>query len=154
MRKPLIAAICASLALGGCGSFGSMSSSKLNPFNWFGSSEETAQISPLAEPVDERLLVASVSGLTLERMTGGVIIRATGLPPTQGFWDAELVARPVEDGTIVFDFRVFPPLAASAVSTTQSREIEVATFMSDIKLDGIRQITVQGENNARSSRRR
>ena len=154
MRKPLIAAICASLALGGCGSFGSMSSSKLNPFNWFGGSEETQVVSPLADPVDERLLVASVSGLTLERMTGGVIIRATGLPPTQGYWDAELVARPIEDDTVVFDFRVFPPVTTAAVSTPQSREIEVAAFMSDIKLNGIRQITVQGENNARSSRRR
>lgn len=152
MNKPLIAALCAVLALGACGSIGK---SRLNPFNWFGrSTESTTTVSAPGElPADQRQLVAQVTDLTVERMPGGVIIRATGLPPTQGFWDAELVARPVEDGKIIYDFRVFPPVEQSAVSTVQSREVIVATFLSNIKLEGIRQITVQGANNARSSRR-
>ncbi len=156
MRKPLIAALFTSLVLGGCSSFGSsgIGSSKLNPFNWFGGSEETAAVSPLEKPADSRLLVTSVTSLTLERMPGGVIVRATGLPPTQGYWDAQLVARPVTDGSIVYDFRVFPPVGAAAVSTPQSREVTVASFLSDIRLATISRITVQGENNARSTRRR
>lgn len=156
MKKPLIAAICTSFALGGCGTFGSagFGSASLNPFNWFGSSQETLAPSPLDKPVDQRLLVASVTDLTLERMQGGVIVRATGLPPTQGYWDAQLVARPVTDGTITYDFRVFPPVGAAAVSTTQSREVTVASFLSDIQLENIREISVQGEGNARSTRRR
>jgi hypothetical protein len=96
MNKPLIAALCASLALGACST---ISQSRLNPFNWFGGSEETVvQRSPLDKPADRRLLVHQVTEMKLEKMPGGVIIRATGLPPTQGFWDAELVARPAEDG--------------------------------------------------------
>jgi len=156
MRKPLIAAICAGLALGGCDSFGSsgFGLSSLNPFNWFGSSQETALVLPSEKPADLRLLVASVTSLTLERMQGGVIVRATGLPPTQGFWDAQLVARPVEGGKIIYDFRVFPPISVAPVSTPQSREVTVAAFLSDIKLANISQITVQGESNARSTRRR
>ncbi len=151
MNKPLIAALCASLALGACST---ISQSRLNPFNWFGGSEETVvQRSPLDKPADRRLLVHQVTEMKLEKMPGGVIIRATGLPPTQGFWDAELVARPAEDGVIIYDFRVFPPIEAASVLTPQSREVTVAAFLSDIKLEGIRQITVQGENNARSSRR-
>jgi hypothetical protein len=35
----------------------------------------------------------------------------------------------------------------------QSREITAAISLSNIKLDGIREIVVQGETNARSSRR-
>ncbi|RUS60546.1 hypothetical protein EGN72_08155 [Pseudorhodobacter sp. E13] len=151
MNKPLIAALCATLALGACSTIGK---SRLNPFNWFGGSEETvAVLSPTERPADPRLLVSQVTEMQLERMPGGVIIRATGLPPTQGYWDAELVARPVEDGKIVYDFRVFPPLGGAAVSTPQSREVTVAAFLSNIKLDSIRQITVQGETNARTSRR-
>lgn len=150
MNTPLVAALCATMALGACSA---ISNSRLNPFNWFGSSEETVVVSPYETPADKRLLVAQVTEMKLEQMPGGVIIRATGLPPTQGFWDAELVARPVEDGKIIYDFRVFPPLTAQAASTTQSREVTVAAFLSNIKLAGIRQITVQGASNARTSRR-
>lgn len=153
MRIPLLAALAIGLTLSGCGT---VRESRLNPFNWFGGSEEAAPQPTLpGAPVDRRLLVDSVVGMAVERMPGGVIVRATGLPATQGFWDAELVARPVEGGEIVYDFRVFPPVTTQAVSTPQSREIEVATFLSDFRLDseGIRQITVQGATNARTSRR-
>ncbi|WP_022704778.1 hypothetical protein [Pseudorhodobacter ferrugineus] len=149
MNTPLVATLCATLALGACSS---ISNSRLNPFNWFGGSEETVTLLVEA-PQDSRLLVSQVTDLTLERMPGGVIIRATGLPPTQGYWEAELVARPVDDGQITFDFRVFPPITAQISSTPQSREVTVATYLSNIKLDSIRQITVQGANNARTSRR-
>jgi hypothetical protein len=150
MNTPLVAALCATFALGACST---ISNSRLNPFNWFGGSEEVAVTSPLQKRADPRLLVAQVTDMQLERMPGGVIIRAIGLPPTQGFWDAELLARPVEDGTIIYDFRIFPPTDRTATSTPQSREVTVAAFLSDIKLEGIRQITVQGETNARTSRR-
>ncbi len=151
MNKPLIAALCAALALGACSTIGK---SRLNPFNWFGGSEETVVArAPLDRPADPRLLISQVTDMKLERMPGGVIIRATGLPPTQGYWEAELVAPPIEDGKIIYDFRVFPPVDDAAISTPQSREVTVATYLSNIKLESIRQITVQGENNARTSRR-
>ena len=54
---------------------------------------------------------------------------------------------------LVYDFRVFPPLEATAVNRPQSREITVAISISDIKLQAVTQIVVQGANNARSSRR-
>ncbi|SEN02099.1 hypothetical protein SAMN05216227_100670 [Pseudorhodobacter antarcticus] len=150
MKTPLITALCASLALGACAT---ISNSRINPFNWFGGSEEVAMVSPDGKPADTRQLVSQVTVLVLEKMPGGVIVRATGLPPVQGFWDAELVARPVEDGKLTYDFRVFPPIIATNVSTPRSREVTVATYISDIKLAGVREITVQGAANARASRR-
>ena len=149
MNTPLVATLCATLALGACSTIGG---SRLNPFNWFGGSEETVVL--VAEkPADKRLLVTQVTDLTLEKMPGGVIVRATGLPPTQGYWEAELVARPIEDGTIIYDFRVFPPITAQIASTTRSREVTVAAYLSNVKLDSIRQITVQGSVSARTTRR-
>jgi hypothetical protein len=150
MNKPLITALCATLALGACSSIGS---SRLNPFNWFGGDEETVAVAPDQTPTDKRLLVSQVTEMQIEKMPGGVIIRATGLPPTQGYWDAELVARPVEDGVAIYDFRIFPPITQQIASTTQSREVTVGAFLSNIKLEGVRQITVQGAANARTSRR-
>ena len=66
----------------------------------------------------------------------------------------EVLKRPTrEDGVQVFDFYVFPPIIPMDANIPQSREVNVATSLSDIKLEAITQIVVQGANNARSSRR-
>lgn len=152
MRIPLLAGLAALMLLPACGS-------RLNPLNWFGP-RERAERSVEADaglpgaPVDRRALVAQVTKAVLEPMAGGLILRATGLPPTQGYWEAELVARPIdEDGVLVFDFRVYPPVTRAEVSTAVSREVVVATFISDIKLAQITGIVVQGESNSLSPRR-
>lgn len=152
MRRMLTAALITATVLGGCGS---MRDSRLNPFNWFKKSQDSQMMGTLTEaPADPRALVADVIDLTVEPYPGGAIIRARGLPPTQGYWDAELVARPLdENGVQVFDFYVFPPVIPMDANIPQSREINVATSLSDIKLAAITQIVVQGANNARSSRR-
>ena len=92
--------------------------------------------------------------LKIDKFPGGAIVRATGLPPTQGYWDAELVAQPVDDkGRLVLDFRIFPPISAAGVVNQQSREVLVGLRLSNIKLQDVRQIIVQGAKNARSSSR-
>lgn len=152
MRHALFAVLIVTLGLGACGR---IRDSRLNPFNWFGGSTRSQTVAPVPEEVaDPRPLVSNVTALAIERMPGGAVVRATGVPPTQGYWAAELVERPIDDnGVLVFDFRVAPPPAASAVSTVRSREITVASFLSDKRLETIRTITVQGANSARSSRR-
>ncbi len=151
MRLPLTAALIALTVLSACGG---LRDSRLNPMNWFGRSQPAAQVQVAAAPTDPRALVDQVLSMTVESYPGGAIVRATGLPPTQGYWQAELVARPLdENGVLVLDFRVFPPIAAAGVINQQSREITVAYNLSDIKLQGISEIVVQGAGNARSSRR-
>ncbi len=151
MRLPLLAALIGLTLLSACGG---LRASRLNPFNWFGRSAPAAQVQLTVAPADPRALVAQVLTMAVEPYPGGAIVRATGLPPTQGFWEAELVARPLdENGVLVLDFRVFPPISSAGVINQQSREITVAYNLSDIKLQGISEIVVQGAGNARSSRR-
>jgi hypothetical protein len=151
MRRTVLAALSAALLLAGCGA---MRESRLNPFNWFGRSAARDTMVTTATPSDPRALVAQVLDMKVEAYPGGAIVRATGLTPTQGWWDAELVARDVdENGVLVFDFRIFPPVTDTAVNNQQSRQVTAAASLSDIKLDGVREIVVQGESNARSSRR-
>ncbi len=150
MTRALIAALLA-LSLTGCGY---VAKSKLNPFNWFGRSEQREAITLPAEGTDTRALAAQVTDMQVEPYSAGAIIRATGLMPTQGWWDAELVARPLdESGVLVYDFRVFPPVGETPTGAPQTREVTVAVSISPQKLDGVREIVVQGETNARSSRR-
>lgn len=148
MKTPLLAALSLVVVLGACGS-------RLNPFNWFGRSApvDTVLITQ-AEAVDPRALVDEVLSLDIEAFPGGAIIRAEGRTPVQGYWDAELVARPIEkEGVLIYDFRVLPPINRTDVNAPRSRQVAVAVSLSDIKLQGISQIIVQGARNARAVRR-
>ncbi len=150
MIRVLLAALLA-LSLTGCGY---VAKSKLNPFNWFGRSEPRESIATVAAKVETRDLAAQVTSMEVLPYSAGAIIRATGEMPTQGWWDAELVALPVdENGVLVYEFRVFPPLTDTPVGTAQTREVTVVVSISPQKLDGVSEIVVQGATNARSSRR-
>ncbi len=148
-RRLLALGLVATLA--GCGAIGK---SKLNPFNWFKKSEPRETIVLPGEEADPRGLVETVLSMEVEPIPGGAIVRARGLTPTQGWWDAELVAKDVdEDGVLVYEFRLLPPVSRTDVNTQRSREIDVAIFISDVKLENVREIVVQGATNARVSRR-
>lgn len=151
MRLPILALLIAATVVGGCAAIGQ---SKLNPFNWFGKARPAPVTTLYTTPGDARALVAQVTTLKIEPYPGGAIVRAVGLPPSQGYWEAELVAQPVdENGRLVYEFRIFPPVTATAVGTPFSRQVVVAAAISDIRLTGVREIVVQGEANALSARR-
>ncbi|MDH2327652.1 hypothetical protein QCN27_12335 [Cereibacter sp. SYSU M97828] len=145
MRKPLLAALALTMTLGACG--------RLNPANWGGGRPEPMDpaFAPVVVAADPRPLVAQVTSLKVEETRDGAIVRATGLPPTQGFWQADLIARPLADGVLVYDFRIAPPVEDRRVSTQASREVTVAAVLNRADLAGIRQIVVQGAGNALSS---
>lgn len=161
MRTPLMAALAALMVLGACGA---MRESRLNPVNWFGRSEARE---PTLAPdggwdpavLDNRPPVEQVTLLAIEPIPGGAILRAAGLPPTQGWWDAELVAEedaegaPAEAGVLAFRFLVAAPRTPQAVATPVSREVTVAIYLSDIRLRDVRQIIVRGRTNERVIRR-
>lgn len=150
MRRPLTLALAALLVLSACGA---IRDSRLNPFNWFGRSEPAERVVLGQKPADPRVLVADVVSMSVERYSSGAIVRAKGITPTQGWWEAELVEVEDDDPAhLVLEFRLFPPLTGSDVNTPRSREVVVALALSPQKLRDITQITVQGANNARSSR--
>ncbi len=152
MRIPLTAALIAVTTLSACGGF---RDSKINPLNWFGRSQPEAQSNVATQaPVDQRPLVAQVLLVKVERSSTGAIVRATGLPPSQGWWDAELVALPIdENGVLTLEFHVFPPLGQTSVVNQPSREITAAYAISAFKLRSVTKVIVQGANNALSSGR-
>lgn len=158
MRLPatIFLALTVALSVAGCDR---VRDSKLNPFNWFGRSEEAPAVIPETAsgiPNDPRTLVAQVVTLDVATAPGGAIVRANGLPPTQGWWDAELVAenggKPV-DGVMTYRFVVAQPIGVKPASTPQSREVTAAVFLSNIDLEAISRIVVTGATNSRSSSR-
>lgn len=155
MRIPLLAMLALTLSLGACQR---VSESRFNPFNWFGRSEARAvqSATAVAARPDPRPLVDQVTQMAVEPIPGGAILRASGLPPTQGHWDAELVqvsTADIPENTLVFDFRLSPPPYAARQGTEPSRRVEVATYLTDNDLAGIRSIVVRGARTERVTRR-
>ena len=146
-------ALCGWLA--GCGNLGT---SNLNPFNWFGGgSADVALAEPGQLPADPRPLIDQVTNLVIDDAPGGIIVRATGLPPTLGYWSAALVpagreAAPDQNGELSLDFRVLPPPTPQPAGSATARQIVTGYFLSDQTLAGVRSITVRAERNARSVR--
>lgn len=139
------------LAVAGCAG---VRQSKLNPFNWFKKSEPRETIVLPEQKGDPRPLVEAVLSMQVEPIPGGAVVRARGVTPTQGWWDAELVPLEVDDkGVLVYEFRLLPPAGKADVNTQTSREIDVAIYISDVKLQYVSEIVVQGATNARSARR-
>lgn len=138
--------------VGGCAR---ISASPLNPFNWFGRDRQVTEVvvRPAVE-TDPRPLVDQVLAVRVERAAGGAILHATGLPPRQGYHDAGLLVEvDAGPGVLSYQFRLAPPLTPTRVSTQASREVEVATFLSDQTLAGVREIRVLGARSSRAVRR-
>ena len=154
MARRLILTLTVLGLLAGCAR---IAESRFNPLNWFGRGSEVETLAPLGpEAPDSRPLIEQVTELVIERVPGGAIVRARGLPATQGYWDGELVADnggdPVE-GILTYRFRVIPPVGQRPVSTPRSREVIVGQFLSDQSLEGVREIRVVSAGNTRSARR-
>ena len=158
MRTPGLAALAALMVLASCGG---LRGASLNPFTWFDrSSTEVASLVPeggFPGVQDNRPLVAQVTDMAVEPVEGGAIVRAVGLPPTQGWWDAELVSDTdfrAEDGELRLRFVTAVPRQQRPAGPQRSREITAGVFVSDFRLAGVRRITVTGAENARTVTRR
>lgn len=129
--------------------------SRINPLNWFGGErEQRITVNPDATDgaiVDGRLLAAEITQLSVEQTTAGAIVRATGVTPAQGYFDAELVLVEETETALTYEFRVAPPLGTG---TAGLQTISVGTELSVGELAGIRTITVIAQSNRRSVGRR
>ena len=156
MKTSALAALAALVVLGGCSG---VRQSALNPFTWFqGASSEPTLVPEggFRDQTDNRPLVAQVTDLAVEPAQGGAIVRAVGLPATQGWWDAEL--RPAGelapvDGELLLRFVVAAPRQPTPAGPPRSRELSAGVFVPTSTLAATRRITVVGAEGARSINR-
>jgi hypothetical protein len=149
------------LTLSGCAR---IADSRLKPFNWFGQSQdapvtETGEIRPLVPAgrtvniVDARPMLQSVTALSVDRSPTGAIVRATGVAPTQGFFNAELVNAGISGAVLTLEFRAQAPLGFEAEGSAASRQINTAFAIDAEDLSTIRRVRVQAATNARTAAR-
>ncbi len=133
------------------------SESNWNPLNWFGKTTEE-RVAAVNAPArqDGRKPINEIVRLQIDATPGGAILKVTGLPERQAFYNAELVPladeKPV-DGVLEYEFRISAPIGATQSGPPQSREVVVARFLSEQTLRGVRTIRVKGATNALVTRR-
>ena len=128
MKRTLLVALCAVMVVTGCDR---VSESRLNPFNWFGGARGEKRFELPAEAVDDRALAPQVLDLSVEPYSGGALVKAVAQTPDQGWWEAELVARPLDaDGVLIYDLRMFPPVTETPVGPNTARQVTVAAAVS------------------------
>lgn len=158
----LTVGFCAVLAVSGCGGAGSLSLSNLNPFNWGGDAGDVqaeriaAARSVVADTDDGRAVMPDVSFVGLDRTPTGVILRASGLAPAVGFHSAGLRpvrgGRPDEAGVARYELVALPPEANFGTGSDFARQLNVATYVPDQRLRGVRQIVVSAASGERAIR--
>lgn len=157
MARRVVFAVAMFGLLAGCST--PWSESRLNPFTWFGGSASAPDTLVPPESLtisDSRPFVASVTSLAVEPTPGGIILRATGLPPTQGYWQGALILENIDgvpvDGTLTFQFRAAPPPDALPAGAARTREIVVGVFLTWQDLQGVTTLRVVGQQNAATIR--
>lgn len=167
MRETLPALIVSMLLLAGCGT-------AANPLNWF---DNDAPDEDTLEPIEStNPLIPEKTGifqsnktpppypgtpidaivdLTLERMPGGVLIRATGRSATQGAYNARLTPANEEEvpENGVLTYRLEAQYTQTTGGAPQTREIVVARHLTNQELAGARTIRVEAVQNALERRR-
>ncbi len=163
--KPHLLMLPLLVLLTACGAGERMKESRLNPFNWFGTSREEKVVVEQPGPEreltyaertgDVRPLVEEVLELHVEQVPGGALVRARGRTLMQGYWQPALrVSREDSDNdTLGFRFIAMPPPEDLPEGTPESREILVAQFLSFEVIEGVRDIVVIARTNRRSVRR-
>lgn len=83
---------------------------------------------------------------TIERGFGGVIVRATGVAPTQGYFNQILLAddegQPDAAGVVTLRLLAIPPLAPEAIGPERTRLLMTAAFFQELELRGVKAIRV------------
>lgn len=172
-RCALGALLIGTLTLSACGG---LRDSRVNPLNWFGGSEETEvalpeDYNPLIPEEEDRgtiifggnrdeqqedrsVAITRINGLQIDRTNSGAIIVATGEAKRLGAYDAALV-RDADSapGTLSYVFRVTYPENPTFVGSEATRTIRAAASISRQELNAVRTIRVEGQENARESRR-
>ncbi|MEM6305927.1 MAG: hypothetical protein AAF744_14510 [Pseudomonadota bacterium] len=173
MRKTFTLILVGSTLLAACG----LRDSRVNPLNWFGRSEpapvtaqEPENTNPLiprraglfARSRAERAIylgtpIEQIADLTVERVPGGAIIRATGVAARQGYYEVQLTPsneeEEAEDGVLIYRLEALRPTRNTAQGRQPTREVTAGRKVTDQQLRGVRAIRVEGELNARVARR-
>ena len=140
--------------LGGCSTIGGLTS---RVTGLFGGDEaqpaaraETVPAEVAAAAPDPTVLLPNVELLAADRGRQGVILRAEGMAPTQGYHSPELrsLGAVGADGLATVELRAAPPAEPHPVGAPATRVLSVGRFYSNRELRDIRSFRIVAAGNA------
>jgi hypothetical protein len=139
----------AAAATAGCSSGGGLFATPQPPAE---AVPPVVMVAGLVVAPDGTVLVPGVQNVSADRSRQGVILRAEGIAPTQGFYSPELVSTgvPGGDGIEVVQLRALPPVEAQPVGAQRTRILAVGRFYTNREMEGIRGFRVMAGQNALS----
>lgn len=152
-RQIALLGLTASL-LAGCST---IADSAVNPLNWFGSSGSpttaAAATGPLVPPgalapAADRRVPMAVTGVEVARTDSGALIRAGGVAPGAGYFNAQLVRVGIDNGIMVLRLVAEAPATAALAG---DRSVTAATTLNNATLSGLRGVRVEGATGAVSA---
>ncbi|MAB06512.1 MAG: hypothetical protein CML50_10940 [Rhodobacteraceae bacterium] len=171
MNRTLTVLILSGVVLSGCAT---VRDSRVNPFNWFGSStpapvnvapEATGAANPLIPQRRASIIwgrereyagrpVANIDELLIERRPGGAIIRVTGIADRAGPFDVRVIKDETLSDTDTLAYTLSALQSAGPRNVgPRARMVTAAVWLTDQELYGIREIRVAGRDNALATRR-
>ena len=175
MHKSLSVLFIAALTLSACGGW---RDSRINPSNWFGSSQPAPAQAVSADDAnalvpqqrggtglfsrpqeeDNSVPIAKIDELRIEPTPSGAIVYVSGTALRQGAYNAHLVRQVSEEntknGVLEYVYRVDYPEYRTRQGPERSRKVSDAINVSRDDLESIRLVRVVGQQNALESRRR
>ncbi|MHA3978513.1 hypothetical protein ACW9UR_12575 [Halovulum sp. GXIMD14794] len=97
------------------------------------------------------VLMDGLASVIPEPALRGLLIRATSIAPTQGYYGSILLpaygGAPDSNGIVTFAFRAFPPEVPQPVGAPRSRQLTAAVFIQDSELANVRGFRVLSRTN-------
>ncbi|MBE9475617.1 MAG: hypothetical protein IME92_00640 [Proteobacteria bacterium] len=169
--KSIFITVIASGFIAGCSVFGSFSGSANSSTGSTGSSGGSSATSSggsssagffnrreketvLEQPaiiVDKRVLIAIVDQVTVDRFSGGAIIKARGTVDGVGYSDIDLVADnkglPDENGVVTYKFKGKSPIGTTKGPTERSNQVYAGASITALRLPTVKRIRVVAAQN-------
>jgi hypothetical protein len=101
--------------------------------------------------VDTRVLIAAVNEVTVDKFSGGAIIKARGTVDRQGYSHVDLVAQnkglPDDNGVVTYEFRGESPIGTTKGPTERSNQVYAGISITALRLSTVKKIRVIAAQN-------
>ncbi len=117
----------------------------------FGGGQKEVVLEQPRIEVDTRVLIATVTQVTVDKFSGGAIIKARGTTDRQGYSEVDLVAEnnglPDEKGVVTYKFKGASPIGTTKGPTERSNEVYAGASITALRLPTVKKIRVVAAQN-------
>lgn len=136
---------------GSSGGSSATSSGGSSSAGFFNRREKETVLEQPAIIVDTRVLISTVDEVTVDKYSGGALIKARGTVDGVGYSDIDLIADnkglPDENGVITYKFKGKSPIGTTKGPTERSNQVYAGASITALRLPTVKRIRVVAAQN-------